>query len=99
MPTNLQINTDSPLSLLPLPSLPAKTDGHDRGLHSSDCHAVWHDAALVVFSVGFVVYLALHAKKNVKKLCNRRSYIVISYYVLLWVATLLNLTWSSLQVH
>ncbi|XP_059443387.1 protein CANDIDATE G-PROTEIN COUPLED RECEPTOR 2-like [Corylus avellana] len=97
MPTNHEITTDPHLSLPPLTSLPGKTDGHNRALHTSDCHGLWHDAVLVVFSVGFVVYLALHTKKNVKKLCNRRSYIVISYYALLWLATLLNLAWSSLQ--
>jgi hypothetical protein len=96
MPTNHKITTDS---LPPHTSLPTKTDGHNRALHTSDCYGLWHDAVLVVFSVGFVVYLALHTKKNVKKLWNRRSYIVISYYALLWLATLFNLGWSSLQVH
>lgn len=47
--------------------------------------------------MAFVVYLAIHAKKNVRKLRNRRSYTVISYYALLWLATLFNLAWSSLQ--
>ncbi|KOM33183.1 hypothetical protein LR48_Vigan01g273900 [Vigna angularis] len=52
---------------------------------------------LVVSSVLFALYLALHAKKNLKSLCRRGSYVVVSYYALLWLVTLLNLAWSSLQ--
>ncbi|XP_030940329.1 protein CANDIDATE G-PROTEIN COUPLED RECEPTOR 2-like [Quercus lobata] len=92
--TSLQINPESPpLSLQPL-LIPANTDGHDG---SPGCHGVWFDVVLVVASVVFLGYLSIHAKKNLKKLYNRGSYILISYYALLWFATLLNLTWSSLQ--
>ena len=93
--TSLQINPESPpLSLQPV-LIPANADGHDG---SPGCHGVWFDVVLVVASVVFIGYLSIHAKKNLKKLYNRGSYILISYYALLWFATLLNLTWSSLQV-
>ncbi|KAG2679442.1 hypothetical protein I3760_11G050200 [Carya illinoinensis] len=92
MSASLQVSTDSSLSA---PSLPAKTDGHN--LLESECQAPWFVAVLVVFSVVFVVYLAAHAKKNLKKLYTRRSYVTISYYALLWLVTALNLGWSSLQ--
>ena len=93
--TSLQINLKSPpLSLQPL-LIPANTDGHDGSL---GCHGVWFDVVLVVESVVFIGYLSIHAKKNLKKLYNRGSYILISYYSLLWFTTLLNLTWSSLRV-
>ncbi|KAM5570895.1 protein CANDIDATE G-PROTEIN COUPLED RECEPTOR 2-like [Rosa sericea] len=81
----------------PIPSLPATVDGEDRSLSSSDCHGLWYDAVLVVSSVVFLVYLAFHAKKNLKKLSNGSSYIMISYYALVWVAGLLNLAWCALQ--
>lgn len=51
----------------------------------------------VVSSVLFVLYLALHAKKSLNSLCRRGSYVVVSYYAVLWLVTLLNLAWSSLQ--
>ncbi|XP_050256750.1 protein CANDIDATE G-PROTEIN COUPLED RECEPTOR 2-like isoform X1 [Quercus robur] len=92
--TSLQINPESPpFSLQPV-LIPANADGHDG---SPGCHGVWFDVVLVVASVVFLGYLSIHAKKNLKKLYNRGSYILISYYALLWFATLLNLTWSSLQ--
>lgn len=96
----LQVKNDPHLSIPPLPNLPAKTDGHALPASfssSSECHGFWFDAVLILFSVLFVLYLAVHAKKNVKKLFTRRSYIMISYYALLWLATGLNLAWSSLQ--
>ncbi|KAK9926107.1 hypothetical protein M0R45_023356 [Rubus argutus] len=68
----------------PIPSPAAAVDGEDRSFSvagKSDCHGVWYDAVLV----------------NLKKLSNGRSYIMISYYALVWVATLLNLAWCSLQ--
>ena len=74
---NLQINPESStLSLQPL-LIPANTDGHDG---SPGCHGVWFDVVLVVVSVVFIGYLSIHAKKNLKKLYNRGSYILISYY-------------------
>ncbi|KAF5957700.1 hypothetical protein HYC85_004925 [Camellia sinensis] len=90
-------------SLSPTSSFPAKIDGHDgHGLSppssaSSGCHGFWRDAALAVPSALFVLYLAFHAKANLRKLSHGRSYIMISYYALLWFAALLNLAWSSLQ--
>lgn len=85
----------------PIPSIPAKIHGEDRTFSDSsqpECHGLWYDAVLVLPAVAFLVYMAVHAKKNVSKLSNGRSYIMISYYALLWVAGLLNLAWCSLQV-
>ncbi|XP_068464587.1 protein CANDIDATE G-PROTEIN COUPLED RECEPTOR 2-like isoform X2 [Phaseolus vulgaris] len=63
----------------------------------SDLKCDGYGIFLVVSSVLFVLYLALHAKKNLSSLCHRGSYVVVSYYALLWLVTLLNLAWSSLQ--
>ncbi|KAG5602257.1 hypothetical protein H5410_033627 [Solanum commersonii] len=62
------------------------------------CHGFWHDAALVLPSVLFVLYLGFHARSNIKKLSHRRSFVMIGYYGLLWFAVLLNLGWCFLQV-
>ncbi|GAU24633.1 hypothetical protein TSUD_208580 [Trifolium subterraneum] len=56
-----------------------------------------HDTFVVVSSVLFVLYLSIKAKKNIINLCNRGSHIIISYYALLWIVTLLNLARSLLQ--
>ncbi|KEH32014.1 transmembrane protein, putative [Medicago truncatula] len=56
-----------------------------------------HDTFVAASSVLFVLYLALKAKKNINSLCNGGSYIIASYYALLWIVTLLNLAWSFLQ--
>ncbi|XP_015943347.1 protein CANDIDATE G-PROTEIN COUPLED RECEPTOR 2 [Arachis duranensis] len=70
----------------------------DADLRSDDCDRFfWYDSFLVVLSVLFVLYLALQARKNLKRLANGGSYVVISYYALLWFVTLLNLAWSFFQ--
>lgn len=105
MVTKFQVTSNSSVSLPPITSSPASSitrrgSSFLLGVSSSvsDCHGLWFDVVLVVPSVVFVVYLALHAKTNLKKLCNGRSYIMVSYYALLWIASLLNLAWCSLQV-
>ncbi|GFZ17016.1 protein of unknown function, transmembrane-40 [Actinidia rufa] len=83
-----------------MPSIPSKFDGHGgRGglALSSECHGFWRDAALAVPAALFVLYLAFHAKKNLRKLSYGGSYVMIAYYSLLWFAALLNLAWCSLQ--
>ncbi|KAG7020001.1 hypothetical protein SDJN02_18969 [Cucurbita argyrosperma subsp. argyrosperma] len=73
----------------------------DRGFtavtSASDCHGMWYSALLVAPSVLFVIYLATSAIKNMKRFFVGRSFIMILYYALLWIATLLNLAWCSLQ--
>ncbi|KAL2493025.1 hypothetical protein Adt_28653 [Abeliophyllum distichum] len=66
-------------------------------LGSAGCTGFWRDAALVVPSVLFALYLGFQAKRNIKKLSHRRSYVMISYYALIWFTVLLNLAWSFLQ--
>ncbi|KAK4747282.1 hypothetical protein SAY87_026319 [Trapa incisa] len=61
------------------------------------CHGLFYDAFLVVQSALFVLFLAFHAKKNLRKLCNGRSYMIISYYAILWLVSLLNLAWCLFQ--
>ncbi|KAJ0048160.1 hypothetical protein Pint_16232 [Pistacia integerrima] len=104
MPINLEaivnVTTDATnisVALPPTPDLsfPAKVGGQDGS--DRQCHGVLYDVVLVVPAVLFVVYLAVHAKKNLRKLCNGSSYIMIAYYTLLWLACLLNLAWCSLQ--
>lgn len=83
------------------------TSGHDgdsgggpRVLYGwlFDCHGFWHNVPLIVFSAMFVLYLASHARKSFTKLSQGRSYIMISYYGVLWFVSVLNLAWCSLQV-
>jgi hypothetical protein len=62
-----------------------------------ECHGFWHNLALIVFSSMFVLYLASHSKKSFAKLSQGRSYIMISYYGVLWLVSVLNLAWCSLQ--
>ncbi|KAK7269271.1 hypothetical protein RIF29_21993 [Crotalaria pallida] len=62
-----------------------------------ECHGFWHNAFLIIASFVFVLYLALQAKQSLFKLSHGRSYIIISYYLSLWLVTLLNLAWSSFQ--
>ncbi|XVF08936.1 hypothetical protein REPUB_Repub07fG0047700 [Reevesia pubescens] len=93
MPNNIhQIISNSSISEHPI----SKTNGQN-GQSDRQCHGVWYDAVLVVPAVLFVVYLAVNAKKNVEKLRNGRSNVVISCYALLWLASGLNLAWCSLQ--
>ncbi|KAK7330298.1 hypothetical protein VNO77_24488 [Canavalia gladiata] len=63
----------------------------------SDLKCNGYDIFLVVSSVLFILYLAVHAKKNLSRLCRGGSSIINSYYALLWLVTLLNLAWSFLQ--
>ncbi|KAF7817870.1 transmembrane protein adipocyte-associated 1-like protein [Senna tora] len=62
-----------------------------------DCHGLWRNATLIIASLLFVLYLALQAKKSFLKLSHGRSYIIISYYGWLWLASVLNLFWCFLQ--
>ncbi|OVA18892.1 Uncharacterized protein family [Macleaya cordata] len=62
-----------------------------------DCHGFWYNIALIFPSFLFLVYLGLQARKTYTKLCHGRSYIIISYYGLLWIVSVLNLVWCSLQ--
>jgi hypothetical protein len=63
-----------------------------------ECHGFLHNAILIVASLAFVLYLAFKAKKSFGKLSNGRSSIMIAYYGILWLVSLLNLAWSCLQV-
>ncbi|XVE54707.1 hypothetical protein DITRI_Ditri03aG0103300 [Diplodiscus trichospermus] len=93
MPKNIQqIIANSSLSQPPISEIGGQDGQSDR-----QCHGVWYDAVLFVPALLFVVYMALNAKKNLEKLRNRRSYVMISYYALLWLASGLNLAWCSLQ--
>ncbi|KAH6781640.1 hypothetical protein C2S53_020132 [Perilla frutescens var. hirtella] len=64
---------------------------------SEGCSSFWRDAALVVPSALLVLYLGFQARRNVKKLRHRKSYVMIAYYALLWLSALLNLAWALLQ--
>ncbi|RDX61346.1 hypothetical protein CR513_60436, partial [Mucuna pruriens] len=94
--------SQNPLSSEPIPaskSMSRSTEDQALSPLGSDLKCDGYDIFLVVSSVLFVLYLTVHAKKNVKKLCRGRggSHVVISYYALLWLVTLLNLAWSFLQ--
>ncbi|XP_051152619.1 protein CANDIDATE G-PROTEIN COUPLED RECEPTOR 2-like [Andrographis paniculata] len=63
----------------------------------ASCGGFWRDAALILSSALLVLYLGFQARRNVRKLSHRKSYVMIAYYALLWVSALLNLSWSLLQ--
>eukprot|EP00262_Sarcandra_glabra_P011172 TRINITY_DN26907_c0_g1_i1.p1 TRINITY_DN26907_c0_g1~~TRINITY_DN26907_c0_g1_i1.p1 ORF type:complete len:305 (+),score=44.04 TRINITY_DN26907_c0_g1_i1:237-1151(+) len=89
-----------PLSLPPLATIAEKREGFvDSRLSAwiSGCHGLWYNVALIIPSFLFVVFLAAQARKSLSKLSHGRSYIMIAYYALLWIVTLLNLFWCALQ--
>lgn len=61
------------------------------------CHGIFHNLFLILPSISFVLFLAFQARKSISKLSNGRSHIIIAYYAFLWVVSLLNLVWCSLQ--
>lgn len=81
-------------------NLTLKEGGYGPKLHGwfFECHGFWHTIALIVPSLLFVLYLAFQAKRSFTKLHHGRSYIMIAYYGCLWLVSLLNLAWCSLQV-
>ncbi|KAI6684744.1 hypothetical protein NL676_030657 [Syzygium grande] len=62
-----------------------------------ECHGFWHNVLLVTSSLAFALYLAAQARKSFSKLSSERSSIMLAYYGCLWLVSLLNLTWCSLQ--
>lgn len=62
-----------------------------------ECHGFWHNVLLIASALAFALYLAAQARKSFSKLSSGRSSIMIAYYGCLWLASLLNLTWCSLQ--
>ncbi|KAL5544598.1 hypothetical protein UlMin_008382 [Ulmus minor] len=101
--THIQEAFNTSVYVPPIATFPAPIIGQDSRFPflsaGSNCHGrLWYDAVLVVSSIVFLVYLAVHSKKNLKKLCNGGSSIMICYYALLWVVSLLNLVWCFFQV-
>ncbi|XVF54417.1 hypothetical protein PTKIN_Ptkin05aG0178500 [Pterospermum kingtungense] len=93
MPNNIhRIIANSSIFQPPISEISGQDGQSDR-----QCHGFVYDAFLLVPALLFVVYMAVNAKKNFEKLRNRRSYVMISYYALLWLASGLNLAWCSLQ--
>ncbi|KAI4364590.1 hypothetical protein MLD38_020662 [Melastoma candidum] len=63
-----------------------------------ECHGVWHNALLIAASLSFVLFLGFQAKRCLLKLVDDgRSNLMIAYYGCLWIVSLSNLTWCSLQ--
>ncbi|KAL8130387.1 hypothetical protein V2J09_019542 [Rumex salicifolius] len=84
-----------PISLI-APSAGNDGDG-SSGSDAGQCHGFWYSFFLIVPCVLFVAYLAFNAKKNLKKLSQGRWHVMVTYYSLLWFATLLNLFWCFRQ--
>ncbi|URE24407.1 putative membrane protein [Musa troglodytarum] len=61
------------------------------------CHGLPYNLALIVPSALFVVYLASKVRKSFAKLTYGHSYVMMAYYALLWVVTVLNLVWCLVQ--
>ncbi|KAK2977366.1 hypothetical protein RJ640_013345 [Escallonia rubra] len=82
-----------------VPVLKSEEGGFGRRLYGwlFECHGFWHNVALIVPSALFVMYLAYQARKSFAKLSHGRSHIMIAYYGFLWLVSLLNLAWCSLQ--
>ncbi|GAB2277540.1 Cullin-associated NEDD8-dissociated protein 2 [Dionaea muscipula] len=62
-----------------------------------ECHGFWHNSALIIASAAFVLYLAFQSKKSYRKLSIGRSYIMNSYYGIVWTVSVLNIAWCALQ--
>lgn len=78
------------------PSIPSSSSGIFWWL--LDCHGLIFNLALIVPSSIFVSYLASHARTSFAKLTHGgRSNIMIAYYALLWIVSLLNWLWCFLQ--
>ncbi|EOY10645.1 Uncharacterized protein TCM_025954 isoform 5 [Theobroma cacao] len=86
---------DSPFSQNPNNSSSSSVNGLYGWLF--ECHGFWHNLALIIPSLLFALFLGFQAKKSFQKLSHGRSYIMISYYGSLWLVSLLNLAWCSLQ--
>jgi hypothetical protein len=87
-------------AISPSSSFPAPEEYHDHdrtSQKSGDCHGFLHNAAMVLPSALFLLYLGFRAKKNIQKLNHDRAYIMIAYYLLLWFSALLNVSWCCLQ--
>lgn len=63
-----------------------------------ECHGFWHNVALIIPSLLFVLYLSFQARKSFSKLSHGRSYVIIAYYACLWLVSLFNLIWCCFQV-
>ncbi|KAL4303727.1 hypothetical protein GQ457_10G014220 [Hibiscus cannabinus] len=63
-----------------------------------ECNGFWHSLALIIPSLLFVIFLGSQAKNSFRKLSHGRSYIMIAYYTCIWLVSLLNFAWCSLQV-
>ncbi|KAK9116485.1 hypothetical protein Sjap_015432 [Stephania japonica] len=91
------------LTIAPIPSdFASKGESYgsrvsDWGLSLPHCNGFWYDIALIVPSLLFIVFLAFQARKSFRKLSHGRSYIIVAYYGLLWLVSVLNLTWCALQ--
>ncbi|CAN4108658.1 unnamed protein product [Withania somnifera] len=62
-----------------------------------ECHGLWHNVLMVVPSALFVLYLASQAKRSFSKVSNSRSHVVAALYAILWLVSIFNLAWCSLQ--
>ncbi|KAG6530511.1 hypothetical protein ZIOFF_012750 [Zingiber officinale] len=61
------------------------------------CHGPPYNLALIVPSALFVAYLGWLARKSFLKLTSGQSHLMVSYYALLWLVSLLNLFWCLVQ--
>ncbi|KAJ3669801.1 hypothetical protein LUZ60_010125 [Juncus effusus] len=83
------------LTELPISPATADIDGGSSWL--SNCHGLLYNLALIIPTVLFIAYLASQARKSYAKLVYGRSHIMITYYALMWVVSVLNLFWCLLQ--
>ncbi|KAK8957462.1 hypothetical protein KSP39_PZI000556 [Platanthera zijinensis] len=97
--TGLEELATRTLLISPEASVPADGAGGGSGSSSwpAECHGLLFSVALVVPAVLFVAYLASQARRSCAKLSYGRSYIMIAYYALLWIVSILNLIWCVLQ--
>lgn len=88
-----------PLLISPEASVSGDGAGGSLGSYSwqAECHGLLYNLSLVVPTVLFIAYLASQARRSFAKLSYGRSYIMIAYYALLWIASVLNFFWCVLQ--
>ncbi|KAM1994688.1 hypothetical protein COP2_010712 [Malus domestica] len=86
-----------PLTQAPNSTIDDGVSGSEFYSWLGECHGFFHNVALMVPSLLFVLYLAFQSRKSFSKLSHGRSYIMIAYYGCLWLVSLLNLAWCCFQ--
>ncbi|KAG0483817.1 hypothetical protein HPP92_011901 [Vanilla planifolia] len=88
-----------PLVISPEAAVPVEEVVGRSGVSSwlVDCHGLLYNIGLIVPAALFVAYLASQVRRSFSKVRYGSSYIMMAYYGLIWIVSVLNLTWCILQ--